>query len=86
MPKRLSTQQKIEYFLHVSDLSVLSISFYGGKYQVYTLMKKSPIQLNLSLYRGLYLNSINSITKLNNAQYPHTIINMGNYPLKTSRL
>jgi len=34
MNKRLSTQQKIEYFLHISDLSVLSISFYGGKYQV----------------------------------------------------
>ena len=34
MNKRLSTQQKIEYFLHISDLSVLSISFYGGKYSV----------------------------------------------------
>lgn len=47
MNKRLSTQQKIEYFLHISDLSVLSISFYGGKYtaiytdETYTYTAKS---------------------------------------------
>lgn len=47
MNKRLSTQQKMKYFLHISDLSVLSISFYGGKYtaiytdETYTYTAKS---------------------------------------------
>lgn len=57
--KRLSTQQKIEYFLHISDLSVLSISFYGGKYQViytdeevtYTTKSKSISRAISELYK-----------------------------------
>ncbi|MGK3946743.1 hypothetical protein ABK046_51320, partial [Streptomyces caeruleatus] len=59
MNKRLSTQQKIEYFLHISDLSVLSISFYGGKYQViytneevtYTTKSKSISRAISELYK-----------------------------------
>jgi len=59
MTKRLSTQQKIEYFLHISDLSVLSISFYGGKYQViytdeevtYTTKSKSISRAISELYK-----------------------------------
>ena len=45
--KRLSIEQKMKYFLHISDLSVLSISFYGGKYtaiytdETYTYTAKS---------------------------------------------
>ena len=59
MTKRLSTQQKIQYFLHISDLSVLSISFYGGKYQViysdeevaYTTKSKSISRAISELYK-----------------------------------
>ncbi len=59
MNKRLSTQQKIEYFLHINDLSVLSISFYGGKYQViytdeevtYTTKSKSISRAISELYK-----------------------------------
>lgn len=37
MTKRLSLEQKISDLLHKEDLSVISLSFYGGKYTaIYT--------------------------------------------------
>lgn len=47
MTKRLSLEQKISDLLHKEDLSVVSLSFYGGKYtaiytdEIYTYTSKS---------------------------------------------
>jgi len=45
--KRLSLEQKISELIHKEDLSVVSLSFYGGKYsanytdEIYTCHAKS---------------------------------------------